>query len=152
MVAYVSMAFGNPYGELWNVDEVLQAVQNIADMGIKTISLADTVGVATPEMIAEVVGAVVAEFDFIEIGAHLHGRKDDAAAKVLAAYDAGCRRFDSALGGLGGCPFAQDALVGNLPTEVVLRALAERGAQVPIRKPLDNVLRTNEDITLRFTR
>jgi hydroxymethylglutaryl-CoA lyase len=152
MVAYVSMAFGNPYGELWNVDEVLQAVQNIADMGIKTISLADTVGVATPETIAEIVGAVVAEFDYLEVGAHLHGRKEDAAAKVLAAYDAGCRRFDSALGGLGGCPFAQDALVGNLPTEVVLRALAEHGAQVPIRKPLESVLRMSEDIALRFAR
>lgn len=152
MVAYVSMAFGNPYGELWNVDEVLQAVQNIADMGIKTVSLADTVGLATPELINEVVDAVVRTFDHIEIGAHLHGRKDDAKAKVLAAYDAGCRRFDSALGGLGGCPFAQDALVGNVPTEVVLRALAERNAQLPIRKPLENVLRMNEDIALRFAR
>jgi hydroxymethylglutaryl-CoA lyase len=152
MVAYVSMAFGNPYGELWNLDEVMQAVQNIADMGIKTISLADTAGVATAETIAEAMGAVVEKFDYIEVGAHLHGRRDDAAAKVLAAYDAGCRRFDSALGGLGGCPFAQDALVGNLPTEVVLRALAEHGALVPIRKPLENVLRMNEDIALRFTR
>ncbi len=100
----------------------------------------------------KIVGAVVEEFDYIEVGAHLHGRKEDAAAKVLAAYDAGCRRFDSALGGLGGCPFAQDALVGNVPTEVVLRTLAEHGAQVPIRKPLENVLRMNEDIALRFAR
>lgn len=109
-------------------------------------------GLATPEMVAEVVGAVVNQFDYIEVGAHLHGRKENAAAMVLAAYDAGCRRFDSALGGLGGCPFAQDSLVGNVPTEVVLRALAERGAQVPIYKPLENVLRMNEDIALRFTR
>jgi hydroxymethylglutaryl-CoA lyase len=152
MVAYVSMAFGNPYGDAWDVDEVLQAVRNIADLGIQTVSLADTVGVATPEMITEIVGAVVREFDHIEVGAHLHGRKDDAAAKILAAYEAGCRRFDSALGGLGGCPFAQDALVGNLPTEIVLRTLAERGAEVPIRKPLENVLRMNEDIALRFAR
>jgi len=152
MVAYVSMAFGNPYGDLWNVDEVLQAVQNIADLGIPTVSLADTVGLATPETIAQIVGAVVSKFDHLEVGAHLHGRKDDAPAKVLAAYDAGCRRFDSALGGLGGCPFAQDALVGNLPTEVVLGALVERGAQLPIRKPLDNLLRMNEDIALRFAR
>ncbi|HVJ04271.1 MAG TPA: hydroxymethylglutaryl-CoA lyase [Candidatus Saccharimonadales bacterium] len=152
MVAYLSMAFGNPYGDLWNVDEVLQAVQNIADLGIKTVSLADTVGLATPEMVTEIVGAVVSEFEYLEVGAHLHGRKDDASAKILAAYDAGCRRFDSALGGLGGCPFAQDALVGNVPTEVVLRALTERGAQAPIRKPLDDVLRMNEDIALRFAR
>jgi hydroxymethylglutaryl-CoA lyase len=152
MVAYVSMAFGNPYGDAWDVDEVLQAVRNIADLGIQTVSLADTVGLATPEMITEIVGAVVSEFDHLEVGAHLHGRKDDAAAKILAAYEAGCRRFDSALGGLGGCPFAQDALVGNLPTEVVLRTLAEHGAEVPIRKPLENVLRMNEEIALRFVR
>ncbi len=152
MVAYLSMAFGNPYGDLWNVDEVLQAVQNIADLGIKTVSLADTVGLATPEMVTEIVGSVVSEFDYLEVGAHLHGRKDDAAAKILAAYDAGCRRFDSALGGLGGCPFAQDTLVGNVPTEVVLRTLSERGAQVPISKSLDDVLRMNEDIALRFAR
>jgi len=152
MVAYVSMAFGNPYGEVWDVDEVIQAVQNIADLGIKTISLADTVGMATPEMVTEIVGAVVAEFDYVEVGAHLHGNKENAAAKILAAYDAGCRRFDSALGGLGGCPFAQDALVGNLATEVVLKTLAERGVEVPIRKPLADVLRMNEDIALRFAR
>lgn len=152
MVAYISMAFGNPYGDLWNVDELLQAVQNIADLGIPTVSLADTVGVASPELVKEVMSAVVEEFDYVEIGAHLHARKDQAAAKILAAYDAGCRRFDSALGGLGGCPFAQDALVGNVPTEVVLQTLAAHGAQVPIRKPLENLLRMNEDIALRFTR
>jgi hydroxymethylglutaryl-CoA lyase len=152
MVVYISMAFGNPYGDPWNADEVLQAVQNIADLGIPTVSLADTVGLATPEMVAEIVGAVIKEFDHIEVGAHLHGRKESAGAKVLAAYEAGCRRFDSALGGLGGCPFAQDALVGNVPTEVVLRTLAEHGALVPIRKPLENLLRMNEDIALRFTR
>ena len=152
MVAYISMAFGNPYGDLWNVDELLQAVQNIADMGISTVSLADTVGMASPELVKEVMSAVVEEFSYIEIGAHLHARKDQAAAKILAAYDVGCRRFDSALGGLGGCPFAQDALVGNVPTEVVLQTLAAHGAQVPIRKPLDGVLRMNEDIALRFTR
>jgi hydroxymethylglutaryl-CoA lyase len=152
MVAYVSMAFGNPYGDHWDVEEVLQAVQNIADLGIRTVSLADTVGVATPELVAEVMGAVVAGCGGIEVGAHLHGSRENAAAKVVAAYEAGCRRFDSALGGLGGCPFAQDALVGNVPTEVVLRALAEHGAQVPIRKPLENVLRMSEDIALRFAR
>jgi hydroxymethylglutaryl-CoA lyase len=108
--------------------------------------------VETPELVAEVMGAVVAGCGGIEVGAHLHGSRENAAAKVVAAYEAGCRRFDSALGGLGGCPFAQDALVGNVPTEVVLRALAEHGAQVPIRKPLENVLRMSEDIALRFAR
>lgn len=152
MVAYLSMAFGNPYGDPWDVDEVLQAVLNVADLGIQTISLADTVGVATPEMVAEIVGAVIQKFDYMEVGTHLHGRKDDAAAKILAAYDAGCRRFDSVLGGMGGCPFAQDALVGNVPTEIVLQALAERGVKAPIQKPLESVLRMNEDIALRFGR
>jgi hydroxymethylglutaryl-CoA lyase len=152
MVAYVSMAFGNPYGDAWDVDEVLQAVQNIADLGIRTVSLADTVGVASPEMVAEVMGAVVSACEGLEVGAHLHARREQAAAKIVAAYEAGCRRFDSALGGLGGCPFAQDALVGNVPTEVVLRTLQEHGAQVPIRKPLENVLRMSEDIALRFAR
>ncbi len=152
MVAYVSMAFGNPYGDAWNVDEVLQAVQNIADLGIRTVSLADTVGVASPEMVAEVMSAVVSACEGIEVGAHLHARREQAAAKIVAAYEAGCRRFDSALSGLGGCPFAQDALVGNVPTEVVLRTLAEHGAQVPIRKPLEQVQRMSEDIALRFAR
>jgi len=152
MVAYISMAFGNPYGDVWDVDELLQAILNIADMGIPTVSLADTVGLATPELVKEVMSAVVAEFDYIEVGAHLHARKDEAAAKILAAYDAGCRRFDSALGGLGGCPFAQDALVGNVPTEVVLQALTAHGAVVPVRKSLESILRMNEDIALRFAR
>ena len=152
MVAYVSMAFGNPYGDAWDVDEVVQAVQNIADLGIQTISLADTVGLASPEMVAEVMGTVVSACEGIEVGAHLHARREQAADKIVAAYEAGCRRFDAALGGLGGCPFAQDALVGNVPTEVVLRTLAELGAQLPIRKPLENLLRMSEDIALRFTR
>jgi hydroxymethylglutaryl-CoA lyase len=152
MVAYISMAFGNPYGDVWDVAEVVQAVQNIADLGIRTVSLADTVGVASAEMVAEVMSAVVSACEGIEVGAHLHARREQAAAKIVAAYEAGCRRFDSALGGLGGCPFAQDSLVGNVPTEVVLRTLAEHGAQVPILKPLENVLRMSEDIALRFAR
>ena len=95
---------------------------------LRMISLADTVGMATPQQISELVGAVMAKYDYLEIGVHLHSRPEQAAEKILAAYDAGCRRFDSALGGLGGCPFAQDALVGNIPTENVLETLARRGA------------------------
>ena len=94
---------------------------------------------------------MIGKFDYLEIGAHLHSRRDQAVARVLAAYDAGCRRFDSALGGLGGCPFAQDALVGNLPTELVLEALAQRANGSPIRKPLDSVMAINADIAARFT-
>jgi hydroxymethylglutaryl-CoA lyase len=146
------MAFGNPYGDPWSLDELLAGVENIADLGIPTVSLADTVGLATPEQLSEAIGAVIARFDHMEVGAHLHARQDNAAAKVLAAYRAGCRRFDSAVGGLGGCPFAQDALVGNVPTEVVLATLAAEGAELPLRKPLDDLLRMNEEIALRFAR
>ncbi len=151
VVVYISMAFGNPYGDPWSSEEVVEAVGLIADMDIHCVSLADTVGLATPEQIAELLGTVIGKFDYLEIGAHLHGRHDQAIARVLAAYDAGCRRFDSALGGLGGCPFAQDALVGNLPTELVLEALAQRANGSPIRKPLDSVLAINADIAARFT-
>ena len=119
------MAFGNPYGDLWNVDELIEGIGLLADMDLQAISLADTVGLATPQQIADLLGPVLEKFDGIEIGVHLHSRPDEAAAKVLAAYDAGCRRFDSAIGGLGGCPFAQDVLVGNIPTEKLLEALQE---------------------------
>ncbi|HWR17623.1 MAG TPA: hydroxymethylglutaryl-CoA lyase [Terriglobales bacterium] len=152
VVVYISMAFGNPYGDLWNVDEVVNAVELLESMDIHQISLADTVGVASPQQIADVFAAVNARFDYLEIGCHLHSRPDEAAAKVLAAYDAGCRRFDSAIGGLGGCPFAQDTLVGNIPTERMLAAFNERGIQVPIRKPLESVLAMTSDISSKFAK
>ncbi|MGA7460769.1 MAG: hydroxymethylglutaryl-CoA lyase, partial [Candidatus Korobacteraceae bacterium] len=116
-VVYISMAFGNPYGDLWNAEELIEGISLLVDMEPQAISLADTVGVASPQLIADLLGPVLQKFAGVEIGVHLHSRPDDAAAKVLAAYDAGCRRFDAALGGLGGCPFAQDVLVGNIPTE-----------------------------------
>ncbi len=149
-IAYVSMAFGNPYGDLWNVDELLEGVGILADMDLQAISLADTVGLATPQQIADVLGPVLQRFDGIEIGVHLHSRPDDAEAKVLASYDVGCRRFDSAIGGLGGCPFAQDVLVGNLPTEKVLEALKSR-VELPVKKPLDELLRLSANISERFS-
>ena len=91
------------------------------------------------------------KFDYLEIGVHLHSRPDQAAEKVLAAYDAGCRRFDSALGGLGGCPFAQDALVGNIATEKVVEALQQRGAELPPLKSLDVLLRITAELGARYT-
>jgi len=148
--AYISMAFGNPYGDLWTVEEVVDAVDLLEVQDIHTISLADTVGVASPEKIKEVVSAVMAKFDYLEIGVHLHSRPDQAAAKVLAAYEAGCRRFDSAIGGLGGCPFAQDDLVGNIPTETVIEALNKRGAQLPPLKSLDALVRASAEIGNRY--
>src|SRR6266851_3450532 len=143
--AYISMAFGNPYGDLWNADEVLEAVGILADMGITQISLADTVGLATPQQVREIVAPVIEEYDHLEIGAHLHSTRAGAAEKVLAAYDAGCRRFDSAIGGLGGCPFAQDEMIGNIPTEIAVQALVSAGASVPLRKPLDAVIGMSAD-------
>jgi len=150
-VVYISMAFGNPYGDPWNVDEIVNAVDVLESTGIRTISLADTVGHAGPEQIGELVSAVLAKYGYLEVGVHLHSRPDQAVAKVLAAYDAGCRRFDSALGGLGGCPFAQDALVGNVATEKVIEALASRGAQLPSIKPFDVLLRATAEIEARYT-
>jgi hydroxymethylglutaryl-CoA lyase len=149
-VVYISMAFGNPYGDPWTVDEVVEAVGLLESQAIRMISLADTVGMAPPEKIREVVSAVMAKYDYLEIGVHLHSRPDEAAAKILAAYDAGCRRFDSAIGGLGGCPFAQDDLVGNIPTEIVLKALRDRGAESPALKPLDALLKATAEIGNRY--
>src|SRR5215470_12499244 len=100
VVVYISMAFGNPYGDLWNIDEVVEAVGLLESESIKAISLADTVGMATPEQVKDVVAAVLAKYDYLEIGVHLHSRPEQAIEKILAAYDAGCRRFDSAIGGL----------------------------------------------------
>jgi len=150
-IAYVSMAFGNPYGDLWNIDELVEAVGLLESENIHSISLADTVGVATPLEIREVVSAVLAKYGYLEIGVHLHSRPEQAGEKVLAAYDAGCRRFDSAIGGLGGCPFAQDALVGNVPTEKVLEALAERGVEPPITRSLDSLLKATAGIAAKYT-
>src|SRR5689334_11083666 len=133
-VVYISMAFGNPYGDLWNTDEVVEAVGLLESESIHAISLADTVGMATPEQVRDVVSAVLRKYDYLEIGVHLHSRPEQAVEKILAAYDAGCRRFDSAIGGLGGCPFAQDALIGNIPTEKVLEALNQRGVTPPITR------------------
>ncbi len=149
-VVYISMAFGNPYGDPWTVDEVVEAVGLLELQEIRLISLADTVGVAAPEKIREVVSAVMAKYDYLEIGVHLHSRPDQAAAKIAAAYEAGCRRFDSAIGGLGGCPFAQDDLVGNLATETVIETLRGCGAQLPPLKPLDALLRATAEIGARY--
>ena len=150
MVTYISMAFGNPYGDLWNVEELTEGVGLLADFDPQAISLADTVGLATPQQISDQVGRVTEMFGDIPIGVHLHSRPDDAVTKILAAYDAGCRRFDSAIGGLGGCPFAQDVLVGNIPTEKVLAALQQRISDLPIRKPLTELTKLSDNIAELF--
>src|SRR5207302_4383385 len=111
----------------------------------------DTVGAADPDLIARVLATVVGESNETEMGVHLHSTRAGAVAKVLAAFDAGCRRFDSAIGGLGGCPFAQDDLVGNIPTEEVLRALKERRANLSINRELTSVAALNSEIAAQFS-
>jgi hydroxymethylglutaryl-CoA lyase len=150
-VVYISMAFGNPYGDPWNIGEVVDAVDILESYGVRMISLADTVGVAGPAQIGELVSAVLSKYGYLEIGVHMHSRPEQAVEKVLSAYDAGCRRFDSALGGLGGCPFAQDSLVGNIPTEKVLESLKQREVALPALKPLETLLRVTTEIGARYT-
>ena len=127
LVVYVSMAFGNPYDEPWGPEIVEDALVWLKDIGVRTISLADTVGTATPEAVGKLYSAVKDCVAGIELGVHLHSRPEGMAEKVMAAYNAGCRRFDSALTGLGGCPFAGDELVGNIATETVIRTLSDHG-------------------------
>lgn len=150
-VVYISMAFGNPYGDPWSIDETVEAIDLLESEGVKTISLADTVGLATAEQVNQLVSAVEDKFDYLEIGVHLHSRPEQAMEKILAAYDAGCRRFDSAIGGLGGCPFAQDSLVGNIPTEKVLEALAQRNVAPPIVRSLDVLIKASNGLAAKYT-
>jgi hydroxymethylglutaryl-CoA lyase len=150
LVVYISMAFGNPYGDPWNEDELKRSVARIVDLDVRSISLADTVGAATPELVSRVVDPMISNYGDLDIGVHLHSTRAGAAAKILAAYDAGCRRFDSALGGLGGCPFAQDALVGNIPTEIVLEVLLERNVDPSIVPKIDRVMTLNAEIAAKF--
>jgi len=132
LVVYISMAFGNPYEEPWGPEIVEDALAWLKGIGVSTVSLADTVGTATPDAVADLYRSVRSTADGIELGVHLHSRPEGAAEKVLAAYEAGCRRFDGALTGLGGCPFAADDLVGNIPTETVIATLAARGVATGI--------------------
>jgi hydroxymethylglutaryl-CoA lyase len=151
VVAYISMAFANPYGDPWSAEEVLAACDLLVDSGIEQISLADTVGLASPEEVAALVSAVLPTLPAeVELGLHLHARPDTAAPKVAAGYASGCRRFDMAIGGIGGCPFAQDALVGNLATEVALAELSRLGAELPPLLPLDSLIAASKGIQQKF--
>jgi hydroxymethylglutaryl-CoA lyase len=124
LVTYISMGFGNPYGDPYSPELVQDFVARLDAIGVEVISLADTVGSAAPEPIESLFGAVIPAFPHIEFGAHFHSVPQQAEEKVLAAYRAGCRRFDSAVGGMGGCPMAADSLTGNIATEQLLAALA----------------------------
>jgi hydroxymethylglutaryl-CoA lyase len=150
-VAYISMAFGNPYGDPWDETNVREALNKLVGLGMQSVSLADTVGMAGPDLIRSVFESVTSQYPDRDIGVHLHSAPAQAESKVLAAYDAGCRRFDSAIGGLGGCPFAQDALVGNIPTECLLAALKQRGVELPISDSLPNVVSLNSLIAADYS-
>jgi hydroxymethylglutaryl-CoA lyase len=120
MVVYISMAFGNPYGDDWNSDIVMGWTNKLANMGIEIIALSDTIGVSSPENISYLFKNIVPEFKQVEIGAHLHTTPTTWQEKIEAAYSSGCRRFDGAIKGFGGCPMAKDDLTGNMPTENML--------------------------------
>jgi hydroxymethylglutaryl-CoA lyase len=132
LVVYISMAFGNPYEEPWGAEIVEDALVWLKDIGVRSVSLADTVGTTPPEYVGALYNTVKDCVAGLELGVHLHSQAEGAAKKILAAYDAGCRRFDGALTGLGGCPFAGDELVGNIATETILAALASRGVNLEI--------------------
>ena len=142
------MAFGNPYRDPWNENALAEAVSRVDALGIRSISLADTVGMADAKLIERIVRAALKAQPDCEIGVHLHSTPEDAVAKILSAYDAGCRRFDSAMGGLGGCPLAQNALLGNIPTESVIESLQKRGIDVALQ--IDNVVPLNTKIAAEF--
>ena len=145
VVAYLSMAFGNPYGDEWSIGQVADACDQLAESGVRQISLADTVGLSTPSRIYETLANALVAHPQIEVGVHLHARRNEAAEKIRAAFSAGCRRFDAAIGGLGGCPFAQDDLVANIPTEILIEELNRCGAQLPEIAPLGELIRMSAD-------
>lgn len=120
LVVYLSMAFGNPYGDDWNPEIVINWAKKLEAMGIKIVSLADTIGSSTPETISLLFSNLVPELKEVQLGAHLHARKETTKEKIEAAYNNGCRNFDSAILGFGGCPMAKDDLTGNIATEIVL--------------------------------
>jgi hydroxymethylglutaryl-CoA lyase len=117
LVVYLSMAFGNPYNEDWDPDSLVRLIKRLDDIGVGTIALADTIGVSNPDNITMLFSSLISEYTSIEFGAHFHTTQDSWKEKVEAAYQNGCRRFDAALKGYGGCPMAKDELVGNMPTE-----------------------------------
>jgi len=152
LVIYISMAFGNPYEEPWGPEIVQDTLDWLKDIRITTVSLADTVGTATPDLIHSLYSQAKDHVAGVELGVHLHSRPDTAEEKINAAYAAGCRRFDCALTGLGGCPFAGDDLVGNIPTESVLAALTKLGVSHEFSSTrIAKALALTNDIRAKYT-
>lgn len=129
LVVYISMGFGNPYGDIWNADLVAQWVQKMDAMGIRIISLSDTIGIANPNSISYIFSELIPQLPHIEFGAHLHTTPNSWEEKMEAAWQSGCRRFDGAIKGLGGCPMATDKLTGNMPTENMISFLQNKGIE-----------------------
>jgi hydroxymethylglutaryl-CoA lyase len=151
LVIYISMAFGNPYDEPWGPELVQDTLEWLKDIRVSTVSLADTVGTATPELVREVFALAKDHVAGIELGVHLHSRPESAEYKVLGAYQAGCRRFDSALTGLGGCPFAGDDLVGNIASEDVFAAIRKAGVDPGIESDkLKRVIQLTNEIRAKY--
>ncbi|MDE1160995.1 MAG: hydroxymethylglutaryl-CoA lyase [Acidobacteriaceae bacterium] len=149
IVAYVAMAFGNPYRDSWDIDEVVSAVDLLVDAGVEQVTLADTAGTASPALIRDVMSCVLDVHGGVEIGLRLRGDRATLADKVKAAYDAGCRRFDSCVGGRGELPFFSDAMP-MLPTEVLVATLHSLNAELPRLRPLDGLANTTADLAKRF--
>ncbi len=133
VVAYLSMGFGNPYGDPWNVEIVAEWTEKISQMGVKILSLSDTVGSSTPEVIHHLFSNLIPTYPTIEFGAHLHTTPDKWYEKVDAAFKAGCNRFDGAIKGFGGCPMAKDELTGNMPTEKLLSYFTAQKADTNLK-------------------
>ncbi len=151
LVIYISMAFGNPYDEPWGPELVHESLEWLKDIRVRTVSLADTVGTADAKLVGDLYREVKDHVAGIELGVHLHSRPENAEEKIMAAYEAGCRRFDSALTGLGGCPFAGDNLVGNIATEQVLAALKKAGADPGIEpERLTTILGMTNEIRAKY--
>jgi hydroxymethylglutaryl-CoA lyase len=151
LVIYISMAFGNPYDEPWGAEIVHETLEWLKDIRVRTVSLADTVGTADAKLVGDLYREVKDHVAGIELGVHLHSRPENAEEKIMAAFEAGCRRFDSALTGLGGCPFAGDNLVGNIATEQVLAALKKAGADPGIEpERLTKILAMTNEIRAKY--
>jgi len=151
LVIYISMAFGNPYDEPWGPEIVVEALEWLKDIRVRTVSLADTVGNAAPQLVGDLYRSVKDHVAGIELGVHLHSRPENAEEKILSAYEAGCRRFDGALTGLGGCPFAGDNLVGNIATEDIIAVLRKAGADPGIDSSrLAKVLEMTNEIRAKY--
>lgn len=149
VVAYLSMGFGNPYGDPWNVEIVADWTRKMATMGIKIISLSDTIGSSTPDIIDYLFTNLIPMYSEIEFGAHLHTTPTTWKEKVHAAYAAGCKRFDSAIKGYGGCPMAKDELTGNMPTEKLVSYFKENNVDIDLNTiEFDNAFAKSSNVFL----